>query len=182
MSLESAQNCCLLAFPSFPALGSKHADPRKDGAHVPPHASGHSRFTREFRCPALAGGIPTAGVLVSQSITIICVYSFYQLWFRTIFLRLVGLSHNQGSELQTKFLAGLCFILSYFPSASLSFILAQSIIFLTDHTWYIIYFRWITPLDKAWWSKYRRQTQKTSGICFSLQPIHLFKMYCRLNW
>lgn len=92
------------------------------------------------------------------------------------------LSHNQRSELQTKFLAGLCFILSYFPSVSLSFILAQSIIFLTDHTWYIIYFHWITPLDKAWWSKYRRETQKTSGICFSFQPIHHFKMYCRLNW
>lgn len=41
----------------------------------------------------------------------------------------VGLSHNQGSELQTKFQAGLCFILSYLPSASFSFKLATINIF-----------------------------------------------------
>lgn len=168
--------------PQLPSSSSRHADPSKDEAHVGHRVTGHSRFMWAFCCPSLAGGIPTLVVLVSQPITINFVYSFHQPWFRRIFLRLVGLNHNQRSELKTKFLAALCFILSYFPSASLSFILAQSIIFLTDHTWYIIYFRWINPLDKAWWSKYQRKTQKTSGICFSLQPIHHFKMYCQLNW
>lgn len=141
MLLEPAQHCCLLAFPSFPALGSRHGDPSKDEAHVGHSVTGHSRFTRVFHHPDLAGGIPSVVVFVSQCITINFVYSFHQPQFGRIFLRLVGLSHNQRSELQTKFLACLGFILSYFPSASLSFILAQSIIFLTDHSWYIIYFR-----------------------------------------
>lgn len=141
MSLEPAQHCCLLAVLSFPTLCSKHADPSKDEAHVGHYVTGRSRFTWVFHHPDLAGGIPTVVVLVSQSITINFVYSFHQPCFQRIFLRLAGLSHNQRSELQTKFLAGLGFILNYFPSASLSCILAQSIIFLTDHTWYIIYFR-----------------------------------------
>lgn len=180
MSLEPAQHCCLLAFPSFPALCSKHADPSKDEAHVGHQVTGHSRFTWAFCHPDLAGGIPTVVVLVSQSITINFVHSFHQQWFWRIFLRLVGSSRNQRSELQTIFLTGLGFILSSFPSASLSFTLAQSIIFFPDDTWYIIYFHWITALDNTWWSKYQRQTQEHLEYVFLSSRFIISK--CTVGW
>lgn len=85
-------------------------------------------------------------------------------------------------SLLARFQVGLCFSWAICPLlVSLSNLL-QSIFF--PHWSHLVYllFCWITPLDKAWWSKYQRQTQKTSGVCFSLQPIHHFKMYFRLNW
>lgn len=86
----------------------------------------HSRFPQAF-----GDSLSPANTAALKSSAVALLWSWFpdpsQLFLSTVFMKhdskaggFVGLSHNQGSKLQTKFQAGLCFILSYLPSASFS--------------------------------------------------------------
>jgi len=125
------------------ALVSKHADPSEAVTRVHHHATGHSRFTQALAAPAGLGEfpLPPPRAAALKSSTAGLLWSWFpnpsKLFSSAVFMShdfskaggCVGLGHNQGSEPQTKFQAGLCFILSYLPSAALSFKLAPINIF-----------------------------------------------------